>query len=90
MALESGRYMETLRWLSMESDDDNSKNVTFSRRYLDPSWLTYEFYTSKKTNHFDARAGEQVRSFVSIPRRPPRLHYCSGTIYIGDLAVEPF
>ena len=35
MALQSDRYMETLGWPSMGFDGDNSKNLTFSRRYLD-------------------------------------------------------
>ena len=61
MALESGRYMETLGWLSMKFDnDDNSKNLTFSRRYLDPNRLTYKFHTSKKETHFDTHAGKQI------------------------------
>ena len=60
MALENDRYMETLGWPSMGFDTDNSKNLTFRCRYLDPNRLPYEFHTSKKTNHFDAQAGEQV------------------------------
>ena len=60
MALESGRYMETLGWLSMKFDDDTSKNLTFSRRYLDPNRLTYEFHTSKTSNHFDTYEGKQI------------------------------
>lgn len=43
MALESGRYMETVGWLSAKLDRKGStKNVTFSRRYLDPNRVTYQ------------------------------------------------
>ena len=52
--------METLGWLSMEFDDKYSKNLTFSRRYLDPNRLTYEFHTGKKDNHFDTHAGKEI------------------------------
>ena len=41
-------------------DGDNSKNLTFSCRYLDPNRLPYELHTSKKTDHFDAQAVEQI------------------------------
>lgn len=43
MSLESGRYMETVGWLSANLDHKGSKkNITFSRRYLDPNRVTYE------------------------------------------------
>lgn len=43
MSLESGRYMETVGWMSADLDHKNSKkNITFSRRYLDPNRVTYE------------------------------------------------
>jgi 2',3'-cyclic-nucleotide 2'-phosphodiesterase (5'-nucleotidase family) len=60
MALESGRYMETLGWLSMKFDDKYSKNLTFSRRYLDPNRLTYEFHTGKTDSHFDTQKGKKI------------------------------
>jgi hypothetical protein len=60
MALESGRYMETVGWMSMKFDQDNTKNLTFSRRYLDPNRLTYEFHTGKADQNFDTQAGKQI------------------------------
>lgn len=49
MALESGRYMETIGWLSANlgsSSDVNTKNnISFSRRYLDQNRVTYEVST---------------------------------------------
>lgn len=45
MALESGRYMETLGWMSLKLPKAHTKgNLTFSRRYLDPNRVTYEVY----------------------------------------------
>ena len=60
MALESGRYMETVGWLSMSFDDQYSKNLTFSRRYLDPNRLTYEFHTGQNDKKFDTKKGKQI------------------------------
>ncbi|KIJ33525.1 hypothetical protein M422DRAFT_264454 [Sphaerobolus stellatus SS14] len=46
MSLESGRYMETVGWLTVKLDDNKSnKPLTFSRRYLDPNRVTYQFHT---------------------------------------------
>ncbi|KAG6869541.1 hypothetical protein C0995_002349, partial [Termitomyces sp. Mi166 len=50
MLLESGRYMETVGWMSAKLDghrhSKNSKSkpkdIKFSRRYLDPNRVTYE------------------------------------------------
>ncbi|KAF8806633.1 hypothetical protein BYT27DRAFT_7191187 [Phlegmacium glaucopus] len=61
MALESGRYMETVGWMSVDLDDkDSNKNLTFSRRYLDPNRVTYEFHTSKNDLTFDTRDGKSI------------------------------
>ena len=60
MALESGRYMETVGWLSMDIDDGYAKNLTFNRRYLDPNRLTYGFHTGQKDKTFDTKKGRQI------------------------------
>ncbi|POW14571.1 hypothetical protein PSHT_07348 [Puccinia striiformis] len=53
MSLASGRYMETVGWLSMKNVDKHSK-LKFSRRYLDPNRLTYAFHAGRR---FDTREG---------------------------------
>ena len=60
MALESGRYMETVGWLSMKFDGPYARNLTFSRRYLDPNRLTYEFHTGQTDEKFDTKKGKQI------------------------------
>ncbi|EIM80836.1 uncharacterized protein STEHIDRAFT_105252 [Stereum hirsutum FP-91666 SS1] len=61
MALESGRYMETVGWLSVDLDEANDKqNLTFSRRYLDPNRVTYEFHANRSNTTFDTTAGENI------------------------------
>jgi hypothetical protein len=58
MALESGRYMETIGWLSKPlvpftralltnpgaklDEKGSTGNIQFNRRYLDPNRVTYE------------------------------------------------
>ncbi|KAA1121573.1 hypothetical protein PGTUg99_032499 [Puccinia graminis f. sp. tritici] len=53
MSLASGRYMETIGWMSLKNLGGNSK-IEFSRRYLDPNRLTYAFHAG---NDFDTHAG---------------------------------
>ncbi|THV06273.1 hypothetical protein K435DRAFT_645636, partial [Dendrothele bispora CBS 962.96] len=46
MSLESGRYMETVGWMSANvSSSTSSDPISFSRRYLDTNRLTYQFHT---------------------------------------------
>ncbi|KAK7039002.1 hypothetical protein VNI00_010394 [Paramarasmius palmivorus] len=61
MSLESGRYMETVGWMSVKINPAPTKNLTFSRRYLDTNRLTYEFHASKKNNSFDTADGNSIR-----------------------------
>ncbi|KAJ3904284.1 Metallo-dependent phosphatase-like protein [Lentinula edodes] len=64
MALESGRYMETIGWLSANlgsSSDVNAKNnISFSRRYLDQNRVTYEYHSQQSNNSFDTREGQNI------------------------------
>ncbi|OBZ69887.1 Uncharacterized protein PB2B2.06c [Grifola frondosa] len=51
MALESGRYMETVGWMSAKLNHVGTKdNITFTRRYLDPNRVTYEYHTGRGTS----------------------------------------
>ncbi|GAV99245.1 vacuolar protein [Lentinula edodes] len=64
MALESGRYMETIGWLSANlgsSSDVNAKNnISFSRRYLDQNRVTYKYHSQQSNNSFDTREGQNI------------------------------
>ncbi|EJD02035.1 uncharacterized protein FOMMEDRAFT_168595 [Fomitiporia mediterranea MF3/22] len=61
MALESGRYMETVGWMSVNfSQIPSPANLTFSRRYLDANKLTYEFHTGRSSSSFDTQYGLDV------------------------------
>ncbi|KZT22467.1 hypothetical protein NEOLEDRAFT_1137924 [Neolentinus lepideus HHB14362 ss-1] len=61
MALESGRYMETVGWLSVDLDKPGSTgNLTFTRRYLDPNRVTYQYHTSTSNGTFDTSQGKAI------------------------------
>ncbi|RPD70195.1 hypothetical protein L226DRAFT_539048 [Lentinus tigrinus ALCF2SS1-7] len=61
MALESGRYMETVGWMSANLDHKGStKNLTFSRRYLDTNRVTYEFHSGRRNSTFDTLQGKSI------------------------------
>ncbi|EKM48454.1 uncharacterized protein PHACADRAFT_108911, partial [Phanerochaete carnosa HHB-10118-sp] len=61
MALESGRYMETIGWMSVDLDEANSKqNLSFTRRYLDQNRVAYEYHTSQKNETFDTVEGREI------------------------------
>ncbi|PFH52209.1 hypothetical protein AMATHDRAFT_2451 [Amanita thiersii Skay4041] len=61
MALESGRYLETLGWMSMKLDKKGSTNdLQFSRRYLDPNRVTYEYHTQTSDMKFDTPQGSKI------------------------------
>ncbi|KIK45387.1 hypothetical protein CY34DRAFT_801759 [Suillus luteus UH-Slu-Lm8-n1] len=62
MALESGRYMETIGWMSVDLDaaKDNHDNITFTRRYLDQNRVTYEYHTQTSNQTFDTDDGQSI------------------------------
>ncbi|KAH7883373.1 Metallo-dependent phosphatase-like protein [Phlebopus sp. FC_14] len=62
MALESGRYMETVGWMSAELDaaKGNANNISFSRRYLDQNRVTYEYHTQTSNSTFDTLYGQAI------------------------------
>lgn len=63
MSLESGRYMETVGWMSAKLDKKGStKDLHISRRYLDTNRVTYEFHTRTNEKSFDTSLGERISS----------------------------
>ncbi|KAF8952193.1 Metallo-dependent phosphatase-like protein [Flammula alnicola] len=64
MSLESGRYMETVGELNHNYRQNYSKgsksNITFSRRYLDPNRVTYEFHAQRNSFNFDTQEGKVI------------------------------
>ncbi|KAH9981544.1 Metallo-dependent phosphatase-like protein [Russula compacta] len=61
IALGSGRYMETVGFLSVDLDPRGStKNLTVNRRYLDPNRVTYEFHTKRIGSNFNTNKGIEI------------------------------
>ncbi|KAI0369047.1 hypothetical protein BV20DRAFT_424119 [Pilatotrama ljubarskyi] len=62
IALESGRYMETVGWLSAKLDRQrgSKKDIAFTRRYLDPNRVTYEYHTRRSNFSFDTLQGRLI------------------------------
>ncbi|KAG8922653.1 hypothetical protein FRC00_007164, partial [Tulasnella sp. 408] len=60
MALESGRYMETVGWMSATLPS-KGKDMKFSRRYLDNNRVTYQasinYHTNTTATTFDTPGG---------------------------------
>ncbi|KAN0081639.1 Metallo-dependent phosphatase-like protein [Tylopilus felleus] len=84
MALESGRYMETIgSWISSGADLDaaagNTNDVTFTRRYLDQNRVTYEYHTQTSNSTFDTDAGRNITSCLHQLAVDFDLSYLYGT-----------
>ncbi|EMD32950.1 hypothetical protein CERSUDRAFT_118376 [Gelatoporia subvermispora B] len=61
MALESGRYMETIGWMSANLDGvSKHENISFTRRYLDQNRVTYEYHTTTSNRSFDTLEGKTI------------------------------
>ncbi|KAJ7181640.1 Metallo-dependent phosphatase-like protein [Mycena crocata] len=60
MSLASGRYMETLGWMSVDLDDGSAQNLNFSRRYLDTNPVTYQYHTNRTDMTFGTDEGRNI------------------------------
>ncbi|CCO36773.1 putative protein C1039,02 [Rhizoctonia solani AG-1 IB] len=64
MLLQSGRYFDTVGWMSVELDgNDKSQDLQFHRRYLDNNLATYMFHTRKSHDFFTPK-GRNITRFV--------------------------
>ncbi|KAI0076521.1 hypothetical protein K474DRAFT_1662882 [Panus rudis PR-1116 ss-1] len=80
MSLESGRYMETVGWLSAKLGKKGSKgNITFSRRYLDPNRVTYQFHTGQGNRTFDTPLGKAITKGLNQLAKQFDLNFKFGT-----------
>ncbi|KAJ6460770.1 Metallo-dependent phosphatase-like protein [Mycena vitilis] len=60
MSLASGRYMETLGWMSVNLDGGSTQNLNFSRRYLDANLVTYQYHTNRTDLSFSTPEGRNI------------------------------
>ncbi|KAG9312319.1 Metallo-dependent phosphatase-like protein [Chiua virens] len=59
MALESGRYMETIG-ANLSESIENTNNISFTRRYLDQNRVAYEYHTTMSNTTFDTSYGQGI------------------------------
>ncbi|KAG9128442.1 hypothetical protein FRC07_011199 [Ceratobasidium sp. 392] len=64
MAIESGRFMETIGWMSITLSDSNSSAVTFLHKYLDANRRTYTYHTNTTESTFDSKTGAKIDAFT--------------------------
>ncbi|KAJ7593234.1 Metallo-dependent phosphatase-like protein [Mycena floridula] len=78
MSLESGRYMETVGWMSanLAHQTVHSKNITFSRRYIDPNPVSYEFHTGR---HVKTTEGNEITAGLKALAKKFKLDTLFGT-----------
>ncbi|KAG6875388.1 hypothetical protein C0993_009448, partial [Termitomyces sp. T159_Od127] len=87
MSLESGRYMETVGWMSAKLDNhvhtknskQKPKDIKFSRRYLDPNRVTYEYHTRKEKTAFDTKPGQSITAGLKALAAAFNLDFLFGT-----------
>ncbi|KAH8926096.1 hypothetical protein BT69DRAFT_1239417 [Atractiella rhizophila] len=61
MSLASGRYMETVGFMSVSGfEAPEEKNLTFSRRYLDANRNSYMYHTDTTEDDFDTEVGKEM------------------------------
>lgn len=59
MSLESGRYLETIGWMSI-SGLHGEQDVRFARKYIDANRRNYAFHANLSTPDFDTRHGKHI------------------------------
>ncbi|EIE78950.1 hypothetical protein RO3G_03655 [Rhizopus delemar RA 99-880] len=63
--IESGRYMETIGFFSVDGISKSSGNLTFNRRYLDQNRATYIYHSvDGKEKKFDTTKGKKMSSKI--------------------------
>ncbi|KAG2341816.1 hypothetical protein BDR05DRAFT_887397 [Suillus weaverae] len=80
MALESGRYMETIG-ADLNAAKDNHDDITFTRRYLDQNRVTYQYHTQTSNQTFDTGDGRSITYGLEALAARFNLSYLYGTAH---------
>nr|GAT50896.1 predicted protein [Mycena chlorophos] len=67
MSLASGRYMETVGWMSVDLDKDGTGALNLSRRYLDANPTTYMYHTG--SNFFTDEGKNITEGLYELEKR---------------------
>ena len=88
-ALQAGRYMETIGWMSIEgikgkSKKENQKGVesrasmSFQRRYIDNNLFGYHYHTGLNDSTFPTEHGKNVSASIHKARKALNLDHSFG------------
>lgn len=82
-AIASGRYMETIGWMSIDgltkkAEDPSKSSVSFTRRYIDNNLLGLYHHSGLDKNTFDTDHGRNVSRMIANAREELDLDYTYG------------
>lgn len=84
-ALESGRYMETIGFMSISGLNAGGKSlnpllssIQFARRYIDNNLLSFYYHTSLNSTSFQTLHGRNVSSMITAARKALDLDFRFG------------
>ncbi|KHJ33632.1 putative ser thr protein phosphatase family [Erysiphe necator] len=83
--LQSGRYLETIGWASINGVKNNSQfgaadEVSFHRRYIDNNILGYRYHTGLSASEFPTEHGKNTTSFIAKARESLNLDHKYGCV----------
>lgn len=84
-AIASGRYMETIGWMSMDGiaskaagENKVSSSVSFTRRYIDNNLLGLYHHSARDEDSFPTEHGRNVTKMIAAAREELHLDYTYG------------
>ncbi|KAH7335689.1 Metallo-dependent phosphatase-like protein [Rhizoctonia solani] len=65
MILQSGRYFDTVGWMSTKLDNNSiEQDLVMKRRYLDNNVETYKYHADKTNDNFYTRKGREIANYA--------------------------
>ncbi|CUA73945.1 putative protein PB2B2,06c [Rhizoctonia solani] len=93
MVLESGRFMETVGWMSVSLNKTSPASpAIFERRYLDANRITYMYHSSRTEQNFDSANGLEIDAFnrnLTTRWDLEKVHGCSSQNYFVERYAWP-
>jgi hypothetical protein len=88
-ALQSGRYMETIGWMSIEGirgkgkkgdhkEIESQATMSFQRRYIDNNLFGYHYHTGLNDSTFPTERGQNVSTAIQKARKALKLDHLYG------------
>ncbi|KAF8527014.1 Metallo-dependent phosphatase-like protein [Hysterangium stoloniferum] len=79
MTIASGQYMETVGAFYWLDAKESTKDLTFTRRYLDANLVTYLYHTGLRVEEFNSRTGLEISAGIEAIAERFDLAYQFGT-----------